>query len=129
MVKSSIKKAKGRFCCAYACTNKPVPKKGGLCHKHYARELKERDPVAVRYNQFKSSAKQRGKAFNISLVQFREFCSRTGYIVNKGYRGKVATIDRIDNRKGYEIDNIQLLSLSANASKGAKNFDEDNLPF
>jgi hypothetical protein len=122
---SKNKKKAGVFCCAYACSNKPAPKKGGLCHKHYARKLRERDPVSARFNQFKGNATRRGKEFGISLEEFRQFCEETGYLKN-GYRGYSATIDRVDNRRGYFIDNIQLLSNRANASKGAS---ENECPF
>ena len=115
---SERKKKEGDYCCAYRCKSEPISKKGGLCHKHYARKLKERDPVYARFNQFKSKSKSRGIENTITLEEFRDFCERTGYILKKGYRGKSATIDRIDNSKGYHIDNIQIISFRANASKG-----------
>lgn len=114
---SELKKTQGVYCCAYACTNDPVPKKGGLCHKHYARKLRETDPVYMRYNQFKCSATQRVKDFSITLEQFRKFCNDTGYIVKKGMRGLNARIDRININEGYHIDNIQILSVSENSIK------------
>lgn len=124
---SEAKKEKGLFCCAYGCTNKANDHKGGLCHKHYARKLKAVDPVAARYNQFKSNSKRRGKINTITLEQFREFCQKTGYIIEKGKRGKNTTIDRINNRRGYHIDNIQLLTLSQNCRKGCNDFSD--VPF
>lgn len=115
---SERKKKEGNQCCAYRCTNDPISRKAGLCHKHYARRLKERDPVYARYNQFCSKATKRGIENTITLEQFRDFCQRTGYIITKGYRGQNATLDRIRNSEGYNIDNIQLLTNRANASKG-----------
>lgn len=114
---STTKKAKGVQCCAYACRNKPVSRLGGLCHKHYKRKRRESDPVGVRYNQFKTNALARGKDFTITLTEFREFCDRTGYIIKPGYRGRSATIDRINNEHGYHIWNIQLLTAKANTRK------------
>lgn len=38
------------------------------------------------------------------------------------------TIDRKDSSKGYSIENMRILSLSQNASKGNSDFEED-LPF
>lgn len=124
MVISEIKKKKGDFCCAYGCSNKPIKKKGGLCHKHYRRKRREEDPVGVRYNNFKGNAKKRNIPFDITLDEFRSFCQKTGYIITKGKRGQNATIDRINNSKGYTIDNIQLLTNRQNASKGCKSLDE-----
>jgi len=114
---SEHKKKEGKYCCAFNCKNTPVSKKGGLCHAHYRRKRKVIDPVYDRYNSFKTSAKQRGKEFNISLKEFRAFCQETGYVINKGYRGKVASVDRVINSLGYSIDNIQMLSIRANINK------------
>ncbi|AGO47842.1 hypothetical protein Phi46:1_gp31 [Cellulophaga phage phi46:1] len=117
---SEKKKTEGIYCCAHSCKNEPAPKKGGLCHKHYARKLKEQDPVAVRFNQWRQSAKQRGVKHTVTLEEFRQFCKDTGYIIQKGRRGLSATIDKVVNKEGYHINNLQLLSNRANASKGAR---------
>ena len=115
---SQSKKLIGKYCCAYSCSNKPIKKLGGLCHKHYYRKRRIIDPVYCRYNQFKSNAKIRQKDFSITLVQFRRFCNETGYLIDKGKRGQNATIDRIKNEFGYHIWNIQILTNKSNASKG-----------
>ena len=130
MTISERKKTEGIYCCAYACTNDPVVKKGGLCHKHYARKLKERDPVYARFNQFRSKSTSRGIENSVTIEEFRAFCKRTGYIVNKGYRGQIATIDRRCNAHGYHIWNMQLMSNRANARKGNRyNGDNFDCPF
>lgn len=122
---SETKKAAGKHCAAYHCKGDPVAKKGGLCHKHYARLLRDRDPVQVRYSQFVVNARNRNKEVYITLEEFRDWCNETGYIVQKGRRGRAATIDRIINSEGYRRDNMQILSNRANASKGCR----DNYPF
>lgn len=111
------KKEQGQYCCAYRCTNAPVAKKGGLCHKHYARKLKDQDPVGYRYNIFKSNARRRGKEVLITIDEFREFCNETGYWLTPGLRGKNATIDRINNNEGYHKNNMQLLPIMQNVNK------------
>ena len=127
---SGKKKKEGKYCCAYACRNEPIPRKGGLCHKHYARKIRDKDPVYARYNQFCSKAAARGIENTITLDEFRKFCSRTGYIVNKGYRGQIATLDRMCNAHGYHIWNTQLISNRANARKGNRtNGDNFDCPF
>ena len=115
---SDRKKKEGIYCCAYACSGKPIVKKGGLCHKHYARKLKERDPVGARFNQFKCKSTSRGIENSVTIKEFRAFCNKTGYIIKKGYRGKVATLDRVKNSEGYSIENIQIMTSRANSSKG-----------
>lgn len=111
------KKKEGRYCCAYACSNKPVKKKGGLCHKHYARKLRELYPKKVRYSQMKQKAKSRNIPFSLTFEEFLLFCRNTGYLT-KGQRGQNATVDRRCNFQGYHLFNIQLLTNRANASKG-----------
>lgn len=111
------KKKEGRFCCAYACTNKPVKKKGGLCHKHYARKLRIETPKKVRYSQMKQKAKQRNIPFSLTLEQFFILCRNTGYL-SKGKRGQNVTVDRRCNFQGYHFFNLQIISHRANASKG-----------
>jgi len=129
MVLSEKKKKEGRFCCAYGCKNSPHPKKAGLCHKHYARKLREEKPIQVRYSQAKQKAAARNIEFTITLEWFRKFCARTGYL-SKGYRGQRATLDRRCNVHGYHPWNIQILSNRANASKGNRFAgDEFECPF
>lgn len=118
MVLSQTKKAEGVYCCAHGCKEKPVAKKGGLCHKHYKRKLRESDPILVRYMDLKQSCKRRGYKVYFSLKEFRFWCSFTGYL-KKGRRGLAATIDRRCNLHGYCLWNMQILSNRANASKGA----------
>lgn len=115
---SQSKKIAGVYCCAYACKNDPVPKKGGLCHKHYAKGRRKNNPIETRYFQFKGKAKARGIIFGITLEEFRLFCKKTKYL-SKGRRGQNATIDRRCNLHGYFIWNMQLLTNRQNASKGS----------
>ena len=117
MTESDRKKKEGVYCCAYGCDKKPQPKKGMLCHKHYRDKVNARDPVAIRYNEFKHNAKKRGKENTVTLEQFRAFCDETGYIIEKGKRGKKATLDRTKNYLGYSIYNIQLLTNRQNIHK------------
>lgn len=114
---SQPKKDAGLKCCAYGCSNDPVKKLGGLCHKHYRRKRRIIDPVYCRFNGMKGNAKRRNIPFTITLIELRNFCKRTGYL-SKGKRGQNATIDRRCNVHGYHIWNIQLLTNRANASKG-----------
>lgn len=126
---SLIKKAKGLYCCAYGCTNKPGKKTGGLCPKHKARKAKLDDKVAYRYNIWKQKSKQRGIVNTVTLEQFRSFCNRTGYLIVKYRCGRNATIDRRCSIHGYHIWNMQLLSHRANAVKQNKVGEDFDCPF
>lgn len=114
--RSETKKQAGIFCCAYHCQNKPAKKKGGLCHKHYHIHRRIIDPIYNRYADFKKNALARSKDFTITLQQFREWCAKEGYL-EKGRRGRAATIDRIRNEHGYHIWNIQIKTAIANIRK------------
>lgn len=114
---SKNKKNAGVFCCAYACSNKPVKKKGGLCHKHYTRKRRKLDPVATRYGQMVGNAKKRGLNICFDLNEFRDWCLRTGYL-KKGVRGFAASIDRRCNLHDYHLWNMQIITSRANAKKG-----------
>lgn len=114
---SERKREQGNTCCAYGCCSPAVSKKNNMCHKHYRRHRKCIDPVYDRYNSFKSGATKRCKVFTITLEEFRGFCERTGYIIQKGKRGKSYSVDRINNEFGYHIWNIQLITLRRNIYK------------
>jgi len=114
---SEAKRIEKIYCCAYSCKSKPNAKKLGLCHKHYAIYRRIKDPVYDRYVNFKGNALRRGKSFEITLQEFRDWCEEKRYIVDKGMRGKNCTIDRIRNWEGYNINNIQLLTNKANIEK------------
>ena len=77
------------------------------------------------YNRLKSSAKKRGINFSLSLPELNNLsfpitCPIFG-IPLKFNRGKMQdnsySIDRIDSNKGYEIDNIIVISWKANRLK------------
>lgn len=77
------------------------------------------------YNRLKSSAKSRGIPFSLTLMDLNNLtfpitCPVLGIPI-KFNRGKAEdnsiSIDRIDSSKGYEIDNIIVVSLKANKLK------------
>lgn len=121
------KKAKG-LCVAYRCGNKHTPK-NRFCSKHNHRYQKYKNPYKYTFHQKRSRAKERGIEWNLTLDEFIEFCNETGYMDTKGKTKTSASIDRIDPNKGYEIGNIQILSLSDNTKKMHEDNKEDDCPF
>lgn len=113
---SESKKKAGIYCAAYNCRNKPCAKKRGLCHTHYHRWRRIIDPIYNRYTDFRKNALRRNKEFTITLEQFRVWCKQNGYL-EKGRRGYAATIDRIKNKYGYHIWNIQIKTMKSNIKK------------
>jgi hypothetical protein len=69
------------------------------------------------YNTLRYNAKRRGKAFDLTFEQFKEFCRKTNYINKKGKTASSYSIDRIRPAEGYTVDNIQVLTLAANSLK------------
>jgi hypothetical protein len=100
-------------------------KQGAVCCRCKWRKIKETDPVRYTFYYIKNNARRRGKEFGIALDEFRAWVEQTGYMDSKGKQRWSMSIDRIDNSRGYFIDNIRILSLGLNASKGA----QDDCPF
>ena len=78
---------------------------------------KARDLIRWSYITFKANAKRRGKAFSITLDEFREFCYNTSLLTNRGVKSTSYTIDRINNDYGYHTGNIQKMELGHNVKK------------
>lgn len=84
-------------------------------------------PMEVRtlYNRLKSSALKRNIEFTLTLVELNNLsfpltCPILGIPLayNRGEaQDNSYSIDRIDSTKGYEIDNIEVISLRANKLK------------
>lgn len=84
------------------------------------------------YNHYKNSAKKRGIVFTLTKVDFHTLsypvtCPILGIPLQHNI-GKPLdnsySIDRIDSTKGYEIDNIIVISYRANVLKNNANLDE-----
>lgn len=110
-------KAERGRCIVSGCRGKKAEGKGGLCFRHAMHKFKEDRPETYFYNNLKQNAKRRGHEFNLTLEEFRQFCKETGYLKGKGRKAKSLTIDRIDPSKGYQLDNIQVLTNSDNIRK------------
>lgn len=90
------------------------------CRKCRYKKEKETDLVAWSYRTLKANAKRRGKAFSLTLDEFRDFCYETQLLTNRGTKSTSYTVDRKDNRYGYHVGNIQKLTNSENAKKKDK---------
>lgn len=116
----SITKCKTRYC-------NNVAKSGGLCTKCITARYRKENPVKAAYYIMKENAKRRGKQFDLTLEQFEQFVIKTGYMKKKGIFSESYHIDRIDETKGYSIDNLQVLTNAQNVRKYLKYaYDEHN---
>lgn len=85
-----------------------------LCDRHHQLWWRIRHPVKAAYAAVRHSARKRGKVFALT---FAEFVDANSYIDGKGITRQALHIDRIDDRRGYEPDNIQILTCSENVAK------------
>lgn len=65
----------------------------------------------------KANARRRGKAWSISIEEFTKLCIETGYIDKKGRKSQSMSIDRIDESKGYSIDNVRVIPFGLNSQR------------
>lgn len=103
--------------CSHRNCSHPVEAGRKECRRCRARRYRERNPVASAYSKLKANAKRRGKPFDLTLAEFREFCVATDYIKNKGRGSTCYHVDRIDETKGYTRNNIQVLTNQENKQK------------
>lgn len=104
------------LCSRLYCTNKKY-RSGNLCSKHRKRKYRQENKLKAAYQNLRTNAKRRGKEFSITLEEFEKFCIKTEYIKRKGRSKDSYSIDRINDEKGYTIDNITILSISKNIKK------------
>ena len=71
-------------------------------HKQY-RKTYNKTP-SLRYNTYKKGALDRGYVFSLTFEQFVQFWQKP--CIYCGDKIKTIGLDRIDNNRGYEIDNI-----------------------
>ena len=111
------------------CTQCPnhhkYPRK--LCPSCHQRDMRRRHPMYYAFDNLRCNSKRRGIPFSLTFEQFKKFAVATDYIQNKGTTKNSYSIDRIKNELGYTVDNIQILTVGANASKGKNKlaFDEE----
>jgi hypothetical protein len=76
----------------------------------------------------KNRAKRTGLEFNLTKLEMPELCPILGIKLNYSYGGgkkeDKATIDRVDNSKGYTEDNVVVCSWRANRLKNDASLEE-----
>jgi hypothetical protein len=103
------------MCKTENCNKKP--EKGNYCYACLKSRYRKRHPIKAAYQNLRNSAKRRGKVFDLTFEQFKEFAIKTDYIVNSGRKAESLHVDRIDENGPYSIDNIQVLPNSRNVKK------------
>lgn len=91
--------------------------------KKYKNKWTENNYEWVLFNLAKNRSKRNGIEFNLELsdIVIPSHCKYLGIPLTKGWGKGIqlsnASIDRIDNTKGYTKDNIQIISRQANEMK------------
>lgn len=91
--------------------------RGNYCHRCQKQRYKEKHPERYAFTVLKNNAKRRGKIFELTYEQFLEFAIKTNYLAGRGRTKESLHIDRIDETKGYTIDNIQVITNTENLRK------------
>lgn len=99
------------------CKSKQAAKGRKICLNCKNIRYRNKYPIKAAYYSLKGHAKSRGKVFELTYEQFKHFCVETDYINKKGRTKNGYHVDRIDESKGYTIDNMQLLTNSENIRK------------
>lgn len=94
-----------------------VAKSGKLCYSCKQRKYKENNPEYYAFYTLKNNAKRRGVVFGLTFLDFKKFAIKTNYMAKKGISSTSFHVDRIDERKGYFKNNIQVLTNSDNVKK------------
>jgi hypothetical protein len=103
-------------CATTGCRNQRY-KHRKLCNACITRNFRKAHPIKASYDILKHNAIRRGKDFELTLEEYEVFVVQTDYIKGKGKKAANLHIDRKDEEKGYSIDNIQILTNSANVKK------------
>lgn len=107
------------YCCEAYCRNLRR-KDRRRCHMHDTRRKRKAHPFRYAWHNLKGHAKARRIPFRLPFEVFRKFAIATEYLTRTGNHAGAVTVDRINNKRGYDSKNIQPLSRSENAIKRAK---------
>lgn len=107
-------------CATKFCRNQPIKGRGIFCCTCLSRRSREANPLKWSFWNLRANAKARGKAFELTFEEFKQFCFETNYIASKGRTLTNYSIDRRDNAIGYTITNIRAVTVSENSRKGSK---------
>lgn len=92
-----------------------------LCHKHQKKRWRTRHPERSSFRALQDHARTRGIVFTITFADFMAAAKDFPFHQDKPAHYKdYLSIDRIDNKRGYEPGNIQALTVSENAMKGER---------
>lgn len=101
--------------CSRKISSRKNHKRGGFCRRCAEHRYKARHPYAYALNKLRNNARRRGIPFELTLEEFIMFCDLTDYMSASGRFADCLSIDRIDPKRGYTLDNIQAVTVSVNS--------------
>lgn len=103
------------------CSNKGIPKKGGLCHTHYQKKWRENNPFKYHYNVAKQNAKKRKIPWKLTFKQWKKIWIDSGHWEDKLAQADndfiTWSLDRSDPNGCYEPGNVEVMELTKNVEK------------
>ncbi len=118
--KDKIKKKPRPGCChIYGCRNSAPRERQQLCQKHSMRLWRSEKPLAAFFSQIKDRARRKKINFTITFEYFCEQVAETGYAEQRGRSAHNLHLDRKEATLGYIPGNLQILTATANCTKGA----------
>lgn len=109
----------GKSCATPDCKNKRAGK-ANFCSTCRSRAYRAKHPGRAAYYNLKHRAKERKIKFELTRFEFLEWCRKTGYDRLKGRHAEGMSVDRIRENESYNINNIQMMTLSENSVKSHK---------
>ena len=121
-----------KICKTLNCNNR-ARISANYCYKCKSKKYRKNNTLKYIYNILKESARRRGIEFKLTVDDIKTFTSNNpDYLNRKGQKSKDLTIDRINELKGYELNNLQVLTRKENTAKYQKfkiGLDNNNYPF
>lgn len=105
-----------KICKHEGCFNSAAYKRNE-CNSCKHRAWKEKNRVRFTWHMIKKSAKKRSIPFFVPFKHFKKLIEESNYYSGSGRLGTDLTVDRIDNRKGYCVGNLQVISRIENIKK------------
>ena len=87
------------------------------CAKHHYHQWRDGHPLKCSFAHLRARAKERGKDFSLTFLQYQEFAIKTDYARMKGKTSLSLSIDRLFDDQGYHFWNIRAITLRENSRK------------
>lgn len=87
------------------------------CGSCRSRRWRENHPIEYSYYNLKHRAEERGIPFHLTRKEFKGWCEKTGYHLLKAKSANGMSVDRIREKDPYQLNNLQMLTLSENSRK------------